>query len=593
MLKAGQIPFRITNVSTSSGTVNIQPNQTEDRAYAASSGLSFGSSCTINTSAKTFAITARTTVQNFYSFMVESFISQTTLRNVNFPLSTFGEASYSLNSDYEFTSSSLQHLHNDGFRYVTTAGAVKQIYCAILTQGVTTGLQVKYVQTQGGTVVNTINTGNVAQVIKIFGDSNNGNFDYRGHLVFKVQANGYRQAEVDVVDTYGTLGANLYVIAAGTRPLPSFTTGNPNLSNVTVTDNTASPVSFDVGNGAKNYSITVTDNASNSGDDLLRHFNYHLSQSATFEGFPPFQWPEMLFGSGTSFGSIGGTFRRSGGDITVGVRFMRGNIVHPDFLRFESDDGTFGVIPVTANISISGIVSGSRLRIYNTTTSAEIHNAVVNATTYNSSYTTGTGISADDVINVRLTYINGTSAKLGFETTIVATSSGFSIIAAQEDDTVYNSIAVDGSSISEFSSDFVNDEIDVALSQNFSIKRLYARYVYFISLEDGIRKFFGAITAEDIGNYRNDVTVLDMFLNNNTTSNLRQTDNVRFYKSNGAYPARSTTTGGGGLDVVWRNTILIAETGVSGLTSAESTLLSKVDKLDNIEKNTGLIPATL
>jgi len=68
---------------------------------------------------------------------------------------------------------------------------------------------------------------------------------------------------------------------------------------------------------------------------------------------------------------------------------------------------------------------------------------------------------------------------------------------------------------------------------------------------------------------------------------------VRFYKSNGAYPARSTTTGGGGLDVVWRNTILIAETGVSGLTSAESTLLSKVDKLDNIEKNTGLIPATL
>jgi hypothetical protein len=272
---------------------------------------------------------------------------------------------------------------------------------------------------------------------------------------------------------------------------------------------------------------------------------------------------------------------------------MRGNLVHPDFTRFQSDDGTYGVIPITANISISGITSGSRLRIYNTTTSAEIHNAVVNATSYNSSYTNGTGISANDVIQVRLTYQNGTSAKLGFEATAVATSLGFSILAAQEDDAVYNSIAVDGSGVSEFSSDFVNDEIDVALTQNFSIKRLYARYVYFISLEEGIRKFFGAITAEDIGNYKNNVAVLDMFLNNNTASNLRQTDNVRFYKSNGAYPARSTTTGGGGLDVVWRNTILIAETGVSGLTSAESTLLSKVDKLDNIEKNTGLIPATL
>ncbi|MCP4990255.1 MAG: hypothetical protein GY928_30715, partial [Colwellia sp.] len=300
VLKAGQIPFRITNVSTSSGTVNIQPNQTEDRAYAASSGLAFGSSCTIDTSAKTFAITTKTTVQNFYSFMVESFLSQTTLRNVNFPLSTFGEASYSLNSDYEFTSSSLQHLHNDGFRYVTTAGAVKQIYCAVLSQGVTAGLQPKYVQTQGGTVVSTINTGNVGQVIKIFGDSNNGNIDYRGHLVFKVQANGYRQAEVDVVSTYGTLGANLYVIGLTTIPLAGFTTGNPNLSNVTVTDNTSSPVSFNVGNGAKNYSYTITDGGSNSGDTLLRYFNYHLSQSATFEGFPPFQWPELLSGSGAS-----------------------------------------------------------------------------------------------------------------------------------------------------------------------------------------------------------------------------------------------------------------------------------------------------
>ena len=595
IIKTGQIPIRFTNVILTSDVVNnIAVYQIEDRAYTASSGLSFGSSCTINTTAKTFAITARTTVQNFYSFMVESFKNEATLKNVEFPLSTFGEASYSLNLDYEFPTSSYQYLHNDGFRYVTTAGAVKQIYCAILSQGITTGLTAKYLQVRGGSSpTSAINTGNVAQVIKIFGDASNGNIDYRNYLVFKVQVNGYRPAEGDVVSTYGTLGANLYVIGLKTVAIPSFTTGNPNLTNVTVTDNTSSPVSFNVGNGAKNYSYTITDGGATAGDDLQRYFNYHLSQSATFEGLPPSQYPELLFGSGASFESIRGIIRKSTGDATVGVRVMRGSVAHPDFTRFQSDDGTYGVVPVFANITISNIVSGSRLRIYNTTTSAEIYNSVVNATNYSSTYTNGTGITTNNVLNVRLTYQNGTSAKLGFEATVVATSSGFSVLGAQEDDTVYNSIGVDGSGVSEFSSDFVNNEIDVALTQNFSVQRLYARYVHFLSLEDGIRKFFGAIIAEDIANFKNDATVLDMYLNNNTSSNLRQTDNVRFYKSSGVYPARTTTTGGGGLDVVWRNTIFIAEVGTSGLTSAESTLLSKVNKLDNIEKNTGLIPAAL
>jgi len=48
-------------------------------------------------------------------------------------------------------------------------------------------------------------------------------------------------------------------------------------------------------------------------------------------------------------------------------------------------------------------------------------------------------------------------------------------------------------------------------------------------------------------------------------------------KSNEVYPVRNPTTGGGGIDVVWRSQVYIAETGVSGLTASESSKLLSLD----------------
>ena len=46
-----------------------------------------------------------------------------------------------------------------------------------------------------------------------------------------------------------------------------------------------------------------------------------------------------------------------------------------------------------------------------------------------------------------------------------------------------------------------------------------------------------------------------MYLNNNTSTNIKQIDNVRLFKSDNSYPVREPTTGGGGIDVNWRNTV--------------------------------------
>lgn len=248
-------------------------------------------------------------------------------------------------------------------------------------------------------------------------------------------------------------------------------------------------------------------------------------------------------------------------------------------------------ITLEQNVTISApnILDDSRVQVYNITKSLELDNAVVSGG--NGAVCVENLLSSDiddgDTIRMRVTYQVGVIAKLPLELTGVVSASGLTFINSQVDDVVYNSIGLDGSLITEFSSDIVNNEIDIIIAANFSAHRLYARFVHFTTLENEIRVFFGAVIAEDLANIKNDVSIQSMYLNNNTSTNLVQTDNVRLYRSDGAYPARTATTGGGGMDIVWRNKILIAQTNTSGLTPSES---NKLDSIDNLTK---LIPGTL
>ena len=224
-------------------------------------------------------------------------------------------------------------------------------------------------------------------------------------------------------------------------------------------------------------------------------------------------------------------------------------------------------------IEVLNIEANSRIQIYNETMSTEVANEIVTGSSYTGTYTEGGDFTAGEIVRVRLTYQSGTTAKLGYEATAIAGLSGWSLLANQEDDSIYNTIATDGSTITNFSADYVNSEVDIILGADYLGHDLYARFVYFITTEDGIRNFFGAVRAIDMANFENDVSILDLFLNNNTATNVVQLDNIRWFKSNGVYPVRNPTTGGGGVDIVWRDKVFIAETGASGLTASESTQL--------------------
>jgi len=230
-------------------------------------------------------------------------------------------------------------------------------------------------------------------------------------------------------------------------------------------------------------------------------------------------------------------------------------------------------------ISITSIVSGSRMQIYNVTTSSEVKNlTIVGTTVYTVTYAEGTDYSVGDVVRVRLTYTDSTSSYVEFETTTVATTTGWTVLAAQVVDSIYADIGIDGSTPTKFTADYTGNDVDLNIAQNFSMGEFYAWWKYNLMSSQGISEFFGVITALDEANFRINNGVLSLFLDSTASASVRQTDNRRIYRTDLAYPVRQPTTGGYGLDVVWRNIVYISPVNVNvpALTSAQSTQLGNI-----------------
>jgi len=208
--------------------------------------------------------------------------------------------------------------------------------------------------------------------------------------------------------------------------------------------------------------------------------------------------------------------------------------------------------------SITNMVVGSRLEIINETKGTKPYNDIVATSSFSDTYVDGTTYSNGDLITIRINYFSTITAKKEFSQSVIATSNGWSFLAEQVDDPVYNSIGLDGGIITKFMADYINDEVDLVVGADFSGAEFYAWWVANGSTEQGIDEFFGGVTAVDEANLRINDSIVDMYFDNTTEANLKQTDNRRIYREDGAYPVKNPTTGGGGIDIVWRNQIFVA-----------------------------------
>jgi hypothetical protein len=249
-----------------------------------------------------------------------------------------------------------------------------------------------------------------------------------------------------------------------------------------------------------------------------------------------------------------------------------------DGVTNATDQQVAYALPFDAAGVIAGIQTGSRVQIYNVTTSAEIYNQVVAGTSLNYQYYNGTGITAGDEVRIRITRVNGLTAYLPYSVSTIATATGFSALAAQQVDAVYNLNAINGSLVTDYVTDYPNVQIDIDDADgSTTAARLYAWFANNLTTSQGIADWFGGITAEDNGNYKIVTSILDLKLDNIRATGVLFTGEARLYRDDGEIPVVATTTGGGSI-VLYAGKVYTISVG-SGLSPSEQATLEKINTL--------------
>lgn len=222
-----------------------------------------------------------------------------------------------------------------------------------------------------------------------------------------------------------------------------------------------------------------------------------------------------------------------------------------------SSVGTVGAnvaVQVPVYVTAPNIINGSRVQLYDVTNGVELFNGILSAPlNYEHAYT------GDITVRMRVTYQSGLTAKLPVLATGLLTASGLQFLDAQVNDTVYIGYGIDGSAVTGFSADYVNTEVNLNAATNFTAASLYAWWVFNTTTAQGIDNFFLGLVAEDAGNLQIDTSVVNLYLDNTTSTFIYQLDTIRLYRTDGAYPARTVTSGGGGIDVNWKNVVYVVQ----------------------------------
>ena len=140
------------------------------------------------------------------------------------------------------------------------------------------------------------------------------------------------------------------------------------------------------------------------------------------------------------------------------------------------------------------VLSGSRVQLYNVTTATEIDNTISASGTYIQAVAANSG----DILRMRVTL-------LGYEPIeTFAEFSGVNVgfVASQELDEVYQINGIDGSTMTQYSYDSGNIQIDINDADGeTTLQEFWAWYNYFMTTEIGIN-LVGGFTALDEVNYR-------------------------------------------------------------------------------------------
>lgn len=287
--------------------------------------------------------------------------------------------------------------------------------------------------------------------------------------------------------------------------------------------------------------------------------------------------------------SAANAFAFDGSKITIKASAFNGNITTSGAVTLLNNAVVLGQITdssgtrATLQYNLSDLIANSRVQLYNITKDSEILNSVISGTSYSAQYTEGLEVSSGDEIRLRVTNLSGSTAYLPFESTAIATASGFSLKANPLLDLIYNSNGIDGSSVSTLTADFPNVQIDVDDSDGIcDVREIYARYVHIIQSEEGIRQWFGGITAINAVNYQVNTQIADLTIQN-IGANGVNLGVARIFRDDGA------------IILAEGNAPITQDNGefIQFIQPQINSAMNANAKLETISKNSKLIPALL
>lgn len=292
----------------------------------------------------------------------------------------------------------------------------------------------------------------------------------------------------------------------------------------------------------------------------------------------------------TGYGADGTTdaaiYNNSGGAVTLNIP-LGGQV--PTIRNGAGASTTINTPSPGYTLELPNIIDGSRYQIYNVTADVELDNAVVSGGSGISHlYTEGVDFTAGDIGRYRVAYQSGTTAKQTLEGTFTFPSGTTtnSLPVSQTDQAEYIAYGVDGSTITEFTWDSGNVQVDINDTDNATqVQRVAAWYYYFITTATGIDEAFNAITWLALNQIRINTSVVDMRLDNTKATPLYLTGGRLFRDNNTTIIA--STSNSIQLDY---EPVYTVETGTSGLTPTEAATLAV---LDNFSFTSGNVNANI
>jgi hypothetical protein len=238
-------------------------------------------------------------------------------------------------------------------------------------------------------------------------------------------------------------------------------------------------------------------------------------------------------------------------------------------------------------IVVSGLVTGSRIQVYDVTSSTELYNDIPGTSLLlNKNWT------VDHTLRLRVAYQSTVTAKLPVEALGLLSSVGSTFLVSQIADTVYNTLAIDGSTCTEFIADYPNLQIDVSdPDHTTTVQRVYAWSTWAQTTVQGIALMFKAVVATDELNFTIDVGVVNAQLDNITGVPVIIAGGY-LYRSDGT-TVIAPTSGSIQMDPSRAYMVSTATTRLTEIAALHGLIIGQPLLITNIQRATGTIVQTI